>query len=136
MVLDLLDGLVSRLRYKDDGEEGPGGTDCSVEPEGAAEPDGLNQVHKGLGHQKAGDEGKADDEGVGDGPNLNSEPQLKGSVTRLFTPFLFLPNCSIWALGYPNEVFRILLGFRVRYSRTDFTVSMMRRSLTTQCKAT
>ncbi len=69
-VLDLLDGLVPGLRNKDEGEEGAGGTDGAVEPEGAAAADGLDQVHKGLGHQEAGDEGEADDEGVGDGSYL------------------------------------------------------------------
>ena len=74
MVLNLLDGLVPGLRNEDEGEEGPGGADGPVEPEGAAAADGGDQVHEGLRHQEAGDEGETDDEGVGNGSNL-THPQ-------------------------------------------------------------
>jgi len=76
MVLNLFDGLVPGLRHKDEGEYGPGGTDGTVEPKGAAQTDNLDQVHKGLGHQEAGDEGKTDDEGVGDGSHLEHKFNL------------------------------------------------------------
>ncbi len=74
MVLNLLDGLVPGLGDEDEGEEGAGGADGPVEPEGAAAADGGDQVHEGLGHQEAGDEGETDDEGVGNGSNL-THPQ-------------------------------------------------------------
>ena len=66
VLLDLLHGLVPGLGHEHGREHAAREADGAVQPEGARRAQrGLHQVHVGLGHDEAGDEGEADDEGIG-----------------------------------------------------------------------
>merc|ERR1711970_1390680 len=61
------------LRHAEDGEDCSDKADATVQPEGAAGVDALEQVGERFGHDEPHDEGETDDDGIGDGPNLGGE---------------------------------------------------------------